>query len=98
MLKDLINPVNKNSSISQKVLTGYIIILFLLVFVAGASLLGISRLKDWVRSTEKVDQLLQQIYISRIQAENLTLKTDTTSSYIVDSLTLRIEVLLDEAR
>jgi PAS domain S-box-containing protein len=93
-----LNPFKTGGSISQKVLGGYIINLILLVFVAGASLLGISRLKDWVKSTEKVDKLLQQIYISRIQAKNLILKSDTTSSFVVDSLTEKIEVLLDDAR
>ena len=98
MLKKTINLFKSNGSISQKVLGGYLINLFLLIFVAGASLLGISRLKDWVRSTEKVNQLLNQIYISRIQAENLTLKSDTTTTLVVDSLTQEIESLLQDAR
>ena len=98
MFQKLIKLFKSNGSISQKVLGGYIFNLILLLLVAGASLLGIARLKDWVRSTEKVDLLLQQIYISRIQAENLTLKSDTTSSFMVDSLTREIEVLLQNAR
>jgi PAS domain S-box-containing protein len=98
MFRKTINLFKSNGSISQKVLGGYIFNLILLVLVAGFSLLGTARLKDWVRSTEKVDLLLQQIYISRIQAENLTLKSDTTSTVMVDSLTSQIEILLKGAR
>jgi len=84
--------------ISQKVLAGYIINLVLLIFVAGSSLLGISRLKEWVESTEQVDRLLHQIYIARIQAEKIPLKQDTTTTAIVDSLTSEIEELVSNAR
>ncbi len=98
MFQKIIKLYKSNGSISQKVLGGYIFNLILLVLVAGFSLLGTARLKDWVRSTEKVDLLLQQIYISRIQAENLTLKSDTTSTFMVDSLTSQIEILLENAR
>ncbi len=96
--KKVIKFFKSNGSISQKVLGGYLINLLLLIFVAGASLLGTFRLKVWVKSTEKVDQLLDQIYISRIQAEKLTLKNDTTTKLEVDSLTLRIEMLLHDAQ
>ncbi|WP_291859792.1 ATP-binding protein [Marinilabilia sp.] len=98
MFQKLITLFKSNGSISQKVLGGYLFNLVLLVLVAGFTLFGIARLKDWVRSTEKVDLLLQQIYISRIQAENLTLKSDTTSTHMVDSLTRGIEILMQEAR
>jgi PAS domain S-box-containing protein len=98
MLYKLINLFKTGGSISQKVLGGYIINLILLVCVSGASLFGIGRLKDWVASTEKVDQLLHQIYISRIRAENLTLKSDTTTPFVVDSLTESIELLVEKAR
>ncbi|MFO8001978.1 MAG: ATP-binding protein [Marinilabilia sp.] len=98
MLKKFKPLFETGGSISQKVLAGYIINLILLIFVAGASLLGISGLKNWVSSTEKVDRLLHQIYIARIQAENISLKSDTTSTLIVDSLTTEIDDLLDDAR
>ncbi|MGQ1891559.1 ATP-binding protein [Thermophagus sp. OGC60D27] len=98
MLKNKLSLFKSNGSISQKVLGGYLINLILLIFVAGASLLGTYHLKVWVKSTEKVDQLLDQIYISRIQAERLTLKNDTTTKLVVDSLTRQIELLLQDAR
>lgn len=97
MFQKLIKLFKSNGSISQKVLGGYLFNLVLLILVAGFSLFGIARLKDWVRSTEKVDLLLHQIYVSRIQAENLTLKSDTTSTHMVDSLTRNIEILLQNA-
>jgi CHASE3 domain sensor protein len=58
------------SSISKKVFRGYIIILFLLVLVSGATVFGVQRLNDWINSTEKVDQLLHQIYLARIETKS----------------------------
>jgi len=98
MLKKFKPLFKADGSISQKVLAGYLINLVLLIFVAGASLFGIARLKDWVNSTEKVERLLHQIYISRIQAEKISLKQDTTTTATVDSLTLEIEDLVANAR
>ncbi|MGM0377645.1 MAG: ATP-binding protein, partial [Bacteroidota bacterium] len=98
MLKKLKPLFKADGSISQKVLAGYLINLVLLIFVAGASLFGIARLRDWVNSTEKVDSLLHQIYISRIQAEKISLKQDTTTTITVDSLTSEIEKLVVDAR
>ncbi len=98
MLKPLFKRFQVGGSISKKVLAGFVINLILLVLVAGVSLFGIWRLQGWVKGTENVDKLLHQIYLSRIQAKGLTLKSDTTTSFVVDSTTSQIKYLLTQAR
>ena len=88
----------RKDSISKKVFGGYIINLFLLVLISGASIWGVQRLKEWIDSTEQVDRLLHKIYVARIEAKNFSLSSDTTSAYQVDSLTIEIGKALDEAR
>ncbi len=98
MFKPLFRRFRAGGSISKKVLAGFIINLILLVLVAGVSLFGIWRLQGWVKGTENVDKLLHQIYLSRIQAKGLSLKSDTTTSFVVDSTTSEIKHLLNQAR
>ncbi len=98
MQRKLFRRFQSGGSISKKVLAGFIFNMVLLVLVAGTSLYGIWALQVWVKSTENVDKLLHHIYLSRIQAKNLSLKGDTTSTYIVDSITNDIESLLLNAK
>ena len=84
-------------SISKKVFLGYIFNLLLLLFVAGATIWGVIRLNSWIDSTEKVDKLLHQIYLSRIEIRGFSMNSDTTHSYQVDSLTLEINKALADA-
>lgn len=77
---------------------GYIINLLLLVMVSGATIWGVKRLNEWVDSTEKVDHLLHQIYLARIEAKGFSLNSDTTHAYQVDSLTNEIGRALEAAR
>ncbi|GAO29813.1 PAS domain-containing protein [Geofilum rubicundum] len=86
------------SSISKKVFRGYIIILLLLVMVSGATVFGVQRLNGWIDSTEKVDQLLQKIYLARIESKTFSLSNDTSFVPHVDELTNEIHKALEEAR
>ena len=89
---------SRNDSISKTVLIGYLINLLLLVMVSGASIYGVSRLKEWIQNTEQVDQLLHKIYLARIQTKSFTLSSDTLSAYQVDSLNLEISKELNEIK
>jgi PAS domain S-box-containing protein len=86
------------SSISKKVFRGYIIILLLLVLVSGATVFGVQRLNGWIISTEKVDKLLHQIYLARIETKSFSLSSDTSYVQEVDRLTDEIYIALQEAR
>ncbi len=86
------------SSISKKVFRGYIIILLLLVLVSGATVFGVQRLNGWIDSTEKVDNLLHQIYLARIETKSFSLSSDTSYVAEVDRLTDEIYNALEEAR
>ena len=88
----------QQSSISKKVYRGYILMLLLLVTVSGATVYGVLRLNDWIDSTEKVDKLLHQIYLARIETKSYSLSSDTLHMGQVDSLTLEIEQALHKAR
>ncbi|ASB49873.1 ATP-binding protein [Alkalitalea saponilacus] len=79
-----------NSSISKRVFRGYIVNLLLLVMVSGATVWGVQRLHEWIDSTEKVDKLLHQIYLARIEAKGFSLSSDTTHASQVDSLAIEI--------
>ncbi len=89
---------SNKGSISKKVFGGYIINLLLLVLVSGVSIWGVQRLKEWIISTEQVDKLLHKIYIARIEVKNFTLRSDTTSSLVVEGLINEISKNLKEAR
>ncbi|MCA1744195.1 MAG: PAS domain-containing protein [Bacteroidales bacterium] len=86
------------SSISKKVFRGYIIILLLLVLVSGATVIGVQRLNGWIESTEKVDVLLQQIYLARLETKSYSLSSDTSYVPQVDQLTDEIYIALNAAR
>ena len=88
----------QNSSISKKVFRGYIIILALLVLVSGATFFGVHQLNGWIDSTEKVDKLLHQIYLARIETKSFSLSGDTSYVPEVDKLTNDIYVALEAAR
>jgi PAS domain S-box-containing protein len=85
------------SSISKKVFWGYIINLLLLVLVSGATIWGVKRLNEWIDSTERVDKLLHQIYLARIEAKSISFNRDTTHAYLVDSLTKEMGQALHDA-
>ncbi|HBG87815.1 MAG TPA: hypothetical protein DDW62_09730, partial [Marinilabiliaceae bacterium] len=76
---------NNRSSISKKVFRGFIIILLLLVFVSGATIYGVQRLNDWIDSSEKLDKLLHQIYLARIETKNFSLYSESADISQVDS-------------
>jgi PAS domain S-box-containing protein len=86
------------SSISKKVFRGYIIMLLLLVLVSGATVFGVQRLNGWINSTEKVDDLLQKIYLARIETKSYSLNSDTSFVPQVDVLTNEIYHALEAAR
>ncbi len=87
-----------NSSISKKVFRGYIINLMLLVLVSGSALWGVNRLNQWIDSTEKVDNLLHQIYLARIEIKDYSLSSDVAHLIKLDSLRYEISSALDDAR
>lgn len=72
--------------------------MLLLVFISGASIWGIQRLKEWIDSTEHVERLLTKIYVARIEAKSFTLRSDTLTANLVDSLSNEISLALDDAR
>ncbi len=98
MQNQLLSFFSDRGSISKKVFLGYLFNLLLLVFVAGATFWGVVKLNRWIDSTEKVDKLLHQIYLARIEIGGFSLNSDTAHSDQVDSLTLEINKALTEAR
>lgn len=89
---------NNRSSISKKVFRGFIIILLLLVFVSGATIYGVQRLNDWIDSGEKLDKLLHQIYLARIETKSFSLYCESADISQVDSLINEIYKALDQAQ
>ena len=89
---------NNSSSISKKVFRGFIIILLLLVFVSGATIYGVQRLNDWIDSGEKLDKLLHQIYLARIETKSFSLYCESADISQVDSLINEIYKALDQAQ
>ena len=98
MQNQLLSFFSDRGSISKKVFLGYLFNLLLLVFVAGATFWGVIQLNRWIDSTEKVDKLLHQIYLARIEIGGFSLNSDTAHADQVDSLTLEINKALIDAR
>ena len=94
--KQLISPRGLKS-ISKRVFSGYAVNLLLLVMVAGIGIWGIQRFNEWINSTEKVDNLLRQIYLARIETKSLDLSGSQSSTSKIDSLILEIQYSLKTA-
>lgn len=89
---------SNQGSISKRVFLGYLFNLLLLVFVAGATFLGVVQLNRWMDSTEKVDNLLHKIYLARIELGGFSLNSDLVHANQVDSMTVEINKALAQAR
>ena len=95
--KQLISPKGLKP-ISKRVFSGYAVNLLLLVMVAGIGIWGIQRFNEWINSTEKVDNLLRQIYLARIETKSLDLSGNQSSTNKIDSLIYEIQYSLETAK
>ncbi len=85
-------------SISHRVFLGYLTNLLLLMILAGATFWGFGRLNKWINNTDKVDNLLHQIYLAQIEINSYSLNSKISKSNSVDSLMSEITITLNDVR
>ncbi|MDR2928958.1 MAG: response regulator [Cytophagaceae bacterium] len=86
--KYLILPVGLKS-VGKRFFGSCILNLILLLTVAGVSIFGVHRLNGRICSSENVDNLLQNIYLARIETKSLTLNSQNSTTEI-DTLIAKI--------